>query len=62
MKITNFFSSSNDQSSDNFGIIIKSAKNNISVSIGSDAGSNTNIDVDVMPKRQPTFDLNYPNL
>ena len=58
MKISNFFSSSNRPTTS--GIIKKPAKNNISVSMGSDAASNANIDVDVMP--ETTVDLMYPNL
>ena len=45
MKISNLFSLSNRPTTS--GIIIKSAKNNISVSMESDAGSNMNIDDDV---------------
>ena len=58
MKISNFFSSSNWPTA--FGIIIKSAKDNISMSMESDAGSNTNIDVDVMPETSTDSRPNVP--
>ena len=58
MKISNFFSSSNRPTT--YGIIIKPAKNNISVSMGSDAASNTNIDVDVMPETSTDSRPNVP--
>ena len=57
MKISNFFSSSNRPTTS--GIIIKRAKNNISVSMESDAGSNMNIDDDVMPE---TSTDSWPNV
>ena len=51
------------QSTDNFRyntIIIKPAKNNISVSMESDVGSNTNIDVDVMSETSTDSRPNLP--
>ena len=58
MKISNLFSSSNRPTTS--GIIIKPAKNKISVSMGSDASSNTNIDVDAMPETSTDSQPNVP--
>ena len=55
MKISNFFSSSNRPTT--FSIIIKPAKDNISVSVESDAGSNK---VDIMPETSTDSRPNVP--
>ena len=59
MKISNFFSAFNRPTTS--GIIIKSAKDNISMSMESDTGSKTNIDVDVMPETSTDSQPNVPN-
>ena len=58
MKISNFFSLSNRLTSSS--LIIKQAKNNNSVSMESDTGSNTNIDVNVMPETSTDSHPNVP--
>ena len=60
MEISNLFSSSNRPTT--CGIIIKPAKDNISVSMGSDAGSNMNIDVYVMPETSTDSRPSVPDL